>query len=137
MRVLICAIFLTPISQGCGEGQTPPETQPQGMVVRGNADDIPVYDPKTSGKIVDPQKFGESYARAFRQFDAAVQIEAYNSEHGHYPKDYAEFKTGVIEPNNLKFPDNLPMGFQAQYDVENHRVVIVSGKQGSTGTQKK
>ena len=43
---------------------------------------------------------------------------------GHFPKDYDEFMTQIIKANNIQLPV-LPGGKQYQYDVENHRLVVV------------
>ncbi|MEZ6075505.1 MAG: hypothetical protein R3C56_07485 [Pirellulaceae bacterium] len=64
----------------------------------------------------------------FKQVEHTEEIEAYNKANGHYPADYAEFKSGIIEPNNIQFPSNLPGGFQLQYDEANHKVVVVKKK---------
>lgn len=127
MRVICWSLALMLLA-GCGPAQTPPNPNASGMTVKATASDIAIYDPATSGQIVDPAKLGASYAKAAANFDAVEEIEAFHKEHGRYPEDYAEFKSGVVEPNGLRFPDNLPFGYTVQYDEKNHRVVIVSGK---------
>jgi len=50
------------------------------MVVSATASDIPIYDPATSGQIIDPAKLGASYAKAAASFDAVEEIEAFHKE---------------------------------------------------------
>lgn len=124
MRVLIFAVLALSLD-GCEPAQPPPSTRTTGAIVRATATDIPVYDEKTSGHPLNPADFGSAVQEVAGQFDLTEAIEAYNLEHGHYPADYAEFKSGVVVPNNIKFPEKLPMGVQLQYDEANHRVVFV------------
>jgi hypothetical protein len=128
MRYLICGVALL-VGQGCGEHQPEPvrEVRSGGKISR-TATDLPIYDPATSGPIVEPSRFGPEFVKRWKQVDPTEHIEAYNAKHGHYPADYAEFKSGVIEPNNLGFPENLPLGMQLQYDEANHKVVVVNTK---------
>ena len=129
MRVLmfgLVAVFL----DGCGPTQPPPSTRTTGAVVRGTATDIPVYDEQLAGPPIDRSQLGPAFQEIIGKFDPSDAIEAYKQKHGHYPKDYAEFKSGVMEPNDMKFPERLPAGFQVQYDEPNHRVVIVKPKSG-------
>ena len=104
------------------------ESQGDGRFVVTDATDIPVYDETKSSKPFDPSKYDSSIQDMFEQFDATEEIEAYKQETGHYPKDYAEFKSGVVEPNELKFPSKLPMGLEVQYDEANHCIVVVKPK---------
>jgi hypothetical protein len=124
MRVLTFALVAM-LFEGCEPAQPPPSTRTTGAVIRATATDIPIYDEKTSGKPLDPAAFGDSIQELAKQFDVTEPIEAYKNEHGHYPKDYAEFKSGVVIPNEITFPERLPAGVQVQYDEANHRVVFV------------
>ncbi len=108
----------------CSKPQTPVSEPKNGGIVRGDATDLPIYN-KSSGSVVDITKFPADVQQLFKQIDPAPHIEAYHKAEGHYPADYAEFKSGVMEPNNLKFPSKLPGGMQLQYDEAGHRVVVV------------
>ena len=127
MRILMFGLVAAMLD-GCGPTQPPPSTQKTGAVIRATATDIPIYDEKLAGPPIDPAKFGPAIQELVGQFDPSEAIEAYKQEHGHYPRDYAEFKSGVMVPNDMKFPEKLPAGFQVQYDEQNHRVVIVKPK---------
>jgi hypothetical protein len=41
-----------------------------------------------------------------------------------YPKDYDEFMSKIIKENNIQLPQ-LPLSLAYQYDVENHKLVVV------------
>ncbi len=125
-NLVYCAVLLLSC-YGCTESQSPVGEVKTGGVVEGDTTDLPVYD-KANGPTVDISKFPEEYRMLFKQIDPTPQIEAYNKANGHYPADYAEFKSGIVEPNNIKFPSKLPAGMQLQYDVANHKVVIVKKK---------
>jgi len=55
------------------------------------------------------------------------QLDIYNALHGHYPKDHAEFMREIIKKQNLQLP-KLPYGNTYEYDVANHKLVVVKGK---------
>ena len=56
------------------------------------------------------------------EIDANLNI--FNANEGRYPKDHEEFMTKIIKEYNVKLPV-LPGGKQYQYDVENHRLVVI------------
>jgi hypothetical protein len=56
----------------------------------------------------------------------AHALNLFNATEGRYPKDHDEFMTQIIKANNIQLPV-LPGGKQYQYDVENHRLVVVDG----------
>lgn len=127
MRNLVLAALLLLACHGCTQSQAPVGEVKTGGIVRGDATDIPIYN-KESGPTVDITKIPPDYQLLFKQVEHTAEIEAYNKANGHYPADYAEFKSGVIEPNNIKFPSKLPAGMQLQYDEANHKVVVVKKK---------
>lgn len=57
--------------------------------------------------------------------DHAVQL--FHALEGRYPKDLDEFMTRVIQQNNIKLPPLGP-GKSYEYDVENHKLLIVEDK---------
>ncbi len=127
-RNLVLAAFVLVSCNACTKSQAPVGEAKSGGIVRGDSTDIPIYS-KASGPTVDISKFPADIQLMFKQqVDVTPQIEAYNKANGHYPADYAEFKSGVVEPNHIKFPSNLPGGFQLQYDEGNHKVVVVKKK---------
>lgn len=114
---------------GCTKTQAPVSEPKSGGVVRGDTSDLPVYT-KAAGPTVDITKFPSGIQQLFKQIDPAPHIEEYKETHGRYPADYAEFKSGIVEPKKLKFPSKLPAGMQLHYDENNHRVLIVKVTKG-------
>lgn len=51
-------------------------------------------------------------------------IQLFHALEGRYPKDYDEFMQRVIAENNIRLPV-LGKGFRYEYDVENHKLLIV------------
>ena len=61
-------------------------------------------------------------------------LNIYNALHGHYPKDHDEFVREIIKKNNLQLP-KLPYGNTYEYDVANHKLVVVKGKGKGKGKE--
>lgn len=56
-------------------------------------------------------------------------VNLFQATEGRYPADLAEFMEKIIKANNIKLPV-LPGGKQYQYDVENHKLVVIDGPVG-------
>lgn len=54
----------------------------------------------------------------------AHALDLFNASEGRYPNSYDEFMTRIIKENNIRLPV-LPGGKQYQYDVENHKLVVI------------
>ena len=54
-------------------------------------------------------------------------VEMFRATEGRYPHDYAEFKSKVIDQYGLKLP-TLGVGKRYEYDVENHKLIVVMDK---------
>ncbi len=116
---------------GCSQPQAPVSPPKSGGVVRGDSIDLPLYNKASGQKVVDFSSFPEDIQMMWKQIDPSPHIEAFKEKTGHYPADFAEFKSGIIEPKNLKFPSKLPGGMQLQYDEANHKVVAVKAGKGT------
>ncbi|HET6424881.1 MAG TPA: hypothetical protein VFG20_14420 [Planctomycetaceae bacterium] len=51
-------------------------------------------------------------------------LRLFEATEGRYPNSHEEFMTAIIKANNIQLPV-LPGGKQYQYDVENHKLVVV------------
>lgn len=60
--------------------------------------------------------------------DHAVNL--FYATEGRYPKDHAEFMQRIIQENQLRLPA-LPQGLSYQYDVQNHKLVVVRDDTGA------
>ena len=56
------------------------------------------------------------------KIDTAVR--QFHALNGYYPRDYEEFMERIIKQNHIKLPV-LPRQMEYQYDVENHKLVVV------------
>lgn len=54
----------------------------------------------------------------------AHALDLFNASEGRYPNSYDEFMTRIIKENNIQLPV-LPGGKKYQYDVENHKLVVI------------
>lgn len=82
-------------------------------------------------KITNPLTAGlEAYQPLKEQvagFGVDHAIGLYHALEGRYPKDHAEFMTVIIKQNNIRLPA-LPAGKSYEYDVANHKLMIVQDK---------
>jgi hypothetical protein len=123
--VLICLVPL----MGCMESQ--PSSGPR----QKTTDKIGEFDPDAANKVVKPDvKITnpitgplEAYQPLIQQV-AALGIEhavnLFNASEGRYPNSYDEFMTRIIIENNIRLPV-LPPGLEYQYDVENHKLLVI------------
>lgn len=51
-------------------------------------------------------------------------LRLFEATEGRYPNSHEEFMTAIIKANNIQLPV-LPGGKQYQYDVANHKLVVV------------
>jgi hypothetical protein len=93
------------------------------------------YDPNAGAKVSDSKinatdpitapvsAYGPMLER-ISQNEIAHAINLFNAAEGRYPNSYDEFMTRIIKENNIRLPV-LPGGKRYQYDVENHKLVVV------------
>lgn len=124
-RVLVIAILLS----GCMDSS--PSTAPK----RKTTDKIGEFDPNANNEVVKPDVritnpiTGplEAYQPLMQQV-AALGIEhavnLFNASEGRYPNSYDEFMARIIKENNIRLPV-LPPGLEYQYDVENHKLLVI------------
>ena len=80
-----------------------------------------VIDLDLVASLPEAREFGQ----AVREYSIDKHIEQYRIDNGSYPADFQSFVDKIIVPNEIAIPD-LPPGLSCQYDVTNHRLVIVS-----------
>jgi hypothetical protein len=112
--------------------------RPKKSIFKQRTQDVGEFDAKAGKQLSDskiratnPLLAGlEAYGPAAEKVaKLAIQhhLNIYNALHGHYPKDHAEFMSEIIKKNNLQLP-KLPYGNTYEYDVANHKLVVVKGK---------
>ena len=98
-------------------------------------DKIGEFDPNAGNEVVKPDVritnpiTGplEAYHPLMQQV-AALGIEhavnLFNGLEGRYPNSHEEFMTRIIKENNIRLPVLQP-GLEYQYDVENHKLLVI------------
>lgn len=129
-------LLLTALAVGCSPETTHPAettTQKKGPQT---TDQIGEFDPEAGQEIVDStvRVSGNPLTYALEARESALEqvaelpvmqgINLFHAMEGRYPKDHEEFMTKVIRANNIRLP-RLAKGKRYQYDVQNHKLVIV------------
>ncbi len=99
--------------------------------------DIGEFDPNAGAKVSDAKinatdpitaptsAYGPMLERiSATHIEQAVRL--FEATEGRYPMSYEEFMEKIIKANKIELPV-LPGGKKYQYDVENHKLVVVDG----------
>ena len=132
-RWAICLILTTAL--GCGQSLEDQTKKSPNIIIGKTTQDIGQYDPNANAKVsnskidaTDPITAPTSAYGPMLEKISKIEIDAnlniFNANEGRYPKDHEEFMTKIIKEYNVKLPV-LPGGKQYQYDVENHRLVVI------------
>ncbi|MFO0944910.1 MAG: hypothetical protein U1D30_03020 [Planctomycetota bacterium] len=116
------------------------QTKPTGSIIGKKTDDIGEFDPNANKKVSDSQvkiddpvlgslqAYGPMLEQISKTYiDSALNV--FHALNGRYPKDHKEFMEKIIKENNIKLPV-LPGGKKYEYDVPNHKLVVVDGVEG-------
>jgi hypothetical protein len=120
---------------GCTESLSDQAKKDPNSIIGRKTDKIEKFDPKAKQEVSDSkvraddpvlaplQAYGPMVEQISKmEVDHAVEL--FNASEGHYPKDYDEFMTRVVKPNNIKLPV-LPGGWKYAYDVPNHKLEVI------------
>ena len=121
---------------GCGMKSIDEQTKKSpNSIIGKTTQNVGAFDPNAGAKVSDSKihatdpitaptsAYGPMVEQISKLYiDQAIQHFEVNE--GRYPKDLDEFMEKIIRPNNIKLPV-LPGGKQYQYDVENHKLVVV------------
>lgn len=121
---------------GCGMKSIDEQTKKSpNSIIGKTTQNVGAFDPNAGSKVSDSKihatdpitaptsAYGPMVEQISKLYiDQAIQHFEVNE--GRYPKDLDEFMEKIIRPNNIKLPV-LPGGKQYQYDVENHKLVVV------------
>jgi len=135
---LLAGLTVLGILSGCGtKPQEKQVEKPPSSIVGKTTQDIGEYKPEAGAKVSDSKitatdpitaptsAYGPMLERISKtQIEQAVNL--FHATEDRYPKDLDEFMELIIRPNNIKLPV-LPGGKIYQYDVENHKLVVVDG----------
>ena len=135
MNRLATALILLTLT-GCGMQSLEDQTKKSpNSIIGKTTQNVGQYDPNANAKVsnskidaTDPITAPTSAYGPMLEKISKIEIDAnlniFNANEGRYPKDHEEFMTKIIKEYNVKLPV-LPGGKQYQYDVENHRLVVV------------
>ena len=138
MRCLSLLVCLVVLSSGCSNPSTSEnEGKNKSGIIGKETQNIGEFDPSAGANVSDgsmkspnplnPLGAMNAYGPIVEKLaglniDHALQL--FQAEHGRFPKNHKEFMDKVITRNNIRLPV-LPGGAQYQYDVENHKLVVV------------
>ncbi len=135
MTKLTAAILIL-AAAGCGMKSIEEQTKKSpDSIIGKKTQNIGEFDPKAGATVsdskihaTDPITSGTSaYGPMLEKISKSHIEHAVNLFHAtedRYPKDLDEFMDKIIKPNNIQLPV-LPGGKLYQYDVENHKLVVV------------
>lgn len=139
MRYATLGLVLAGLAfSGCSDITAPPPP-PQPARPK-TTTDIGEFDPEAGREVVEPDVTItnpitgalEAY-QPLKQKIAGMGIDyalrLFHATEGRYPKDHEEFMTRIIRENNMRLPV-LPNGLEYQYDVENHKLVVIRSDTG-------
>ncbi|MEZ6040728.1 MAG: hypothetical protein R3C20_09485 [Planctomycetaceae bacterium] len=138
-RIRFSAVLLVVLALGCTDSQ--PATSSSPAKPR-TTDKVDEFNPNAGREVVSNEVrisnpitgALEAYQPLKRQIaglgiDHAVGL--FQALEGRYPKDFDEFMTRIIKENNIRLP-SLPQGMSYQYDVANHKLVVVRDDTGQS-----
>lgn len=135
MRSLTVAMLVLLVA-GCGMKPLEEQTKKDPNSIIGKTTQaVGVYDPNSDAKVSDSKivatdvvtapvsAYGPMLERISKsQIEAAVNL--FHANEDRYPKDIDEFMERIIKENNIKLPV-LPGNKQYQYDVDNHKLIVI------------
>ncbi len=133
---------------GCGDFLDKQVEKSPNSIIGKKTQDIGEFDP-AAGKAVSDSKVRVStnditapvtsplmaYGPALEQISKSHiehALNLYNASEGRYPATHEEFMTHIIKANNIQLPV-LPFGHKYEYDVPNHKLVVVKPPEAPEG----
>ena len=125
LPMALTAILLS----GCVESA--PTTAPK----QKTTDKIGEFNPNAGDEVVKPEvKITNPITGPLEAYHPLMQkvaalgiehaVNLFNASEGRYPNSYDEFMTRIIKENNIRLPVLSP-GLEYQYDVENHKLLVI------------
>jgi len=140
LATLSTVVALVALNPGCSspDNSEVEAKRPKKSIFKQRTQEVGEFKPGTGKqlsdskvKVTSPLLGGlEAYGPAAEKVTKLAidhHLNIYNALHGHYPKDHDEFVREIIKKNNLQLP-KLPYGNTYEYDVANHKLVVVKGK---------
>lgn len=143
MRLFPFAILIL-LTSGCAdpqvEVQVPQEQEPNPKVGGlKTTQDVKEFDAAANKEVITPDvKMTNPLTGALEAYEPLKEkvaglgidhaVRMFHALEGRYPRDHDEFMQRIIKQNNLRLP-NLPADREYQYDVSNHKLLIVRKSQ--------
>ncbi len=135
-RLVVCFAFM--LLAGCVESPPAPSKSP----LNKTTDKIGEFDPNAGEQVVKPDvKITNPITGPLEAYGPIVQqvaalgidhaVNLFYATEGRYPNSYDEFMTRIIKENNIRLPQ-MPFGLEYQYDVENHKLVVIQSAAAKT-----
>lgn len=128
----LCAVLLC---TGCMQSLEEQTKKDPNSIIGKKTQDVGQFDPNAGAKVSDSKIHAtdpitapvSAYGPMLEQIskthiEGALRL--FEASEGRYPNSHEEFMTAIIKANNIQLPV-LPGGKQYQYDVENHKLVVV------------
>lgn len=120
---------------GCMQSLEEQTKKDPNSIIGKKTQDIGQFDPNAGAKVSDSKIHAtdpitapvSAYGPMLEKISTTYIEQAlnlFNASEGRYPNSHEEFMTAIIKANNIQLPV-LPAGKQYQYDVENHKLVVV------------
>lgn len=138
MRIFTLAM-LALMTFGCGQPNVeitnrPPEKKAATAKLK-TTQDVKEFDPAADNEVIEPDvKMSNPITGALEAYEPLKEkvaglgvdhsIRLFHALEGRYPKTHDEFMQRIIRDNNLRLP-NLPDDREYQYDVANHKLLVV------------
>lgn len=120
---------------GCMQSLEEQTKKDPNSIIGKKTQDVGEFDPNAGAKVSDSKINAtdpitaplSAYGPMLEQIskthiEGALRI--FEATEGRYPNSHEEFMTAIIKANNIQLPV-LPGGKQYQYDVENHKLVVI------------
>jgi hypothetical protein len=125
---------------GCAE---PKDEKPNTGILNKTTQEVGEYDPESGDQIADlqvktsanPLAALGALAPAMAKISAMAiekHLQLFEAVEERFPRDHEEFMTEIIKKNNVQLPV-LPGKRRYQYDVKNHKLVVVEAKTDDSG----
>jgi hypothetical protein len=121
---------------GCGQDIfEQASNKPKQGIIGKKTQEVGEFDPK-AGKAVSDSKIRatDPFTAPLSAYGPALEriskshiehaVNLYHATHERYPRDHDEFMRDIIKANNIQLPV-LPGDKKYEYDVENHKLVVV------------
>jgi hypothetical protein len=117
------------LTTGCMDPPAPPAPKsnaPPAISEFDPAADKQVIKPKAkiTDPITGPLAVKKNVDLKFPNLQIEQAVNLFQASEGRYPASLDEFMTRIIRENNIRLPQLAP-GQEYQYDVDNHKLVIV------------